>query len=210
MDTALSMESSHPLVTIIILNWNRKKCLKETLESLSDITYDNYEVVVVDNASTDRSQEMVRNYFPKYKLINLPTNVGCEQGFNVGIVNAQGEILVFLDNDAFLESNAIDQFVAVFSRQPSTGIIDPKILNFYTNEIMYQTGVRPSENIFTGCAFAITREVIDKIGLRPAEYFIYASEPEISMRVIDAGYKIVTDHSIVAYHKESPDMRLSP
>ena len=64
--------------------------------------------------------------------------------------------------------------------------------------------------MFTGCAAGFKKEVFDSIGLRPSNYFIYASEPDICIRALDYGYKIEHCSDIVAYHKESPKKRFSP
>jgi len=198
------------LVSIIILNWNRKQDLEETLKALNLQTYRNIEVLIVDNCSTDGSQEMIENQFPDYWLINLPRNLGCEEGFNVGIVNAKGEILIFLDNDALLEDDGVKKIVEEFENDPTLGIIDPRILNYYTKQVTNEPKYWPTKNMFTGCAAGFRRELFQKIGLRPNEYFIYGSEPDICIRALDAGYNIKHCPDIVAFHKESPEKRLSP
>lgn len=196
------------LISIIILNWNRKSDIEDTLRGLRDQTYSNYEVIIIDNGSTDGSQQMIAQKFPEYRLINLPRNLGCEEGFNVGIVNANGSIIVFLDNDALLESDALERMINEFENDPSLGIIDPLILNYYSREITNAPQYWPLK-MFTGCAAAVRKEIFDKTGLRPEKYFIYASEPDVCIRALDAGYGIKHCPDIVAFHKESPEKRLS-
>ena len=202
---------NNPLVSVIIVTWNRKDDMVETLESLQKQTYQNLEVVIVDNGSTDDTVQFIKSKYPDYKLICLSSNVGCEEGFNVGIVNATGSILIFLDSDAFFEDEGIHKIVNKFNENQSLGIIDPRIYNYFSNSIQNEPNNWPKDHtMFTGCAAGFKKEVFDSIGLRPSNYFIYASEPDICIRALDYGYKIEHCSDIVAYHKESPKKRLSP
>ena len=80
------------LISIIIVNWNRIDDMRETLKSLESQTYRNYEIVVVDNGSTDGSENKLPLEFPKIHLISLDENLGCEEGFNIGMENSNGDI----------------------------------------------------------------------------------------------------------------------
>ena len=88
-------------------------------------------------------------------------------------------------------------------------ILDPRIVNPHNNSIINEPKNWPLKNHFTGCAAAIRSSVIEKIGMRPAEYFIYTSEADLSLRTIDANYTIEHFSDIVAFHRESPKKRLS-
>lgn len=197
------------LVSVIIVTWNRKDDILETLEALQTQTYSNLEVIIVDNGSSDGTIEEIRKLYPNYKLICLPSNLGCEEGFNVGIVNSLGSILVFLDSDAFFENDGIEKMVHKFNNDSSLGIIDPRIFNFFSNEIQNEPKNWPTHNRWTGCAAGIRKELFDKVGLRPKNYFIYDSEEDVGIRALDCGYKIEHCSDIIAYHKESPTSRLS-
>jgi len=201
--------NNNPLVSIIIVNWNRKQDIYDTLKTIEKQTYSNSEVIIVDNGSTDGSQEMINSNFKEYNQICLSYNVGCEEGFNVGIVNATGSIIIFLDNDAFFEETGIEKIVEEFNNNNKLGIVDPRIYNYYSKEIINEPKNWPTKNMFTGCAAGFRKEVFDKIGLRPREYFIYSSEPDICIRALEAGYEIKHCEEIEAYHKESPVKRLS-
>ena len=200
---------NNQLVSVIIVTWNRKDDILETLESLQRQTYSNLEVIIVDNGSSDGTVEEIRQLYPNYKLICLPSNVGCEEGFNIGIVNSTGSILVFLDSDAFFEDDGINKIVHKFNNDPSLGIVDPRIFNFFSKKIQNEPKNWPKHNRFTGCAVGLKKELFDNVGLRPKNYFIYASEEDVGIRALDYGYKIQHFSNIVAYHKESPTTRLS-
>ena len=204
------MKKNQPLVSIIIVTWNRKNDILDALDDIKRQTYPHLEVIIVDNGSTDGTIQEVKRLYKDYKLICLPSNVGCEEGFNVGIVNSTGSILIYLDSDAFFEDNGISKIVDKFNKDSSLGIIDPRIYNFFSKSIQNEPkNWPPQDRIFTGCAVGIRREVIDNTGLRPKNYFIYGSEIDISMRALDYGYKIEHSSDILAYHKESPTKRLS-
>ena len=205
------MKNNQPLVSIIIVTWNRKEEILDALEAIGKQSYSNIEVVVVDNGSSDGTIEEIKRLYKSYKLVCLPSNIGCEEGFNVGIVNSTGSILIYLDSDAFFEDEGVQKIVDKFNDNPSLGIVDPRIYNFFSNSIQNEPkNWPPHDRIFTGCAVGIRREVIDNTGLRPGNYFIYASEADISIRALDFGYKIEHFKDILAYHKESPTKRLSP
>ena len=127
------MKNNQPLVSIIIVTWNRKEEILDALEAIGKQSYNNIEVVVVDNGSSDGTIEEVRRLYKSYKLVCLPSNVGCEEGFNVGIVNSTGTILIYLDSDAFFEDEGIQKIVDKFNDNPSLGIVDPRIYNFFSN-----------------------------------------------------------------------------
>jgi GT2 family glycosyltransferase len=86
---------SNPKISIIILNWNGEKYIKECLESVLKTEYPNFEVIVVDNASTDRSKEIIKRY-PQVKLIENKKNLGFCEGNNIGIRCAIGDIIILL------------------------------------------------------------------------------------------------------------------
>ena len=191
------------LISLIIVNWNRLDDMDETLSSLRTQTYKKYEIIVVDNGSTDGSVEMIKNKYPHAKLIKSDRNLGCEGGFNLGMENASGDIFFYLDSDASLSDDVLERVSFEFKKNSKLGILDPRIINPHNNLIINEPKHWPLKNHFTGCAAAIRSSVIDKIGMRPAEYFIYTSEADLSLRTIDANYTIEHFSDIVAFHRES-------
>lgn len=199
-----------PVVSIIIVNWNRKEDLLFTLANVSKDKYPFKEVIIVDNGSTDGSASDVPEKFPSFTYVNLASNVGCEEGYNVGVLHSNGEYVVFLDSDAYIEEGGIQKIVQLFLSDTSIGIIDPLILNYHTQLPQNSPSNWPIKGtMFTGCAVALRRVLLDEIGLRPANFFIYASEADVSIRALSAGYNIEHAEHIIAYHKESPVQRLS-
>jgi GT2 family glycosyltransferase len=200
------------LVSIVIVNWNRKEDLEEALNSIYDNPYKNFEIIVVDNSSTDGSQEMVKTKFPDVKLIETPPNVGACKNFNVGMEEARGKIVVVMDNDALLEKNSVRKVVEEFEADERLGAVSPKVFNYYTkglDEWVFEEDRGEYEDkefytyTFFGCAAAIRSEVLEKVGYYPEEYFFYNNEFALGAKIVNAGYKIKYCPSIVAYHKRS-------
>ena len=93
------MSDSIPKVSIVIPHWNNVEILSECLKSIGSTIYPDFEVIVVDNASTDNSVQYVKSNFPDVKLIENDRNDGYAGGCNIGADLAQGKYLVFLNND---------------------------------------------------------------------------------------------------------------
>lgn len=202
-----------PLVSVVIVNWNRKDDLRECLASVRNQNYKNIEIIVVDNCSTDGSIEMVRKEFPEVKLIIMPdSSYGACECYNIGFANARGKYIVILDNDVVLDRNWIRYAVDKLERNKVVGILASKILNYYTGEIsnwhhpldQKLADIEFETTIFIGCAAIIRKEIIDKVGGYPKEYFIYANEQDLATRVLDLGYKIIYYPRLIAYHKVPP------
>ena len=119
-----------PDLSIIITNWNGKKVLEDCLRSVFEKTKDiSFEVIVVDDASSDESVEMVRSKFPNLRLIVNPQNLGFSEANNVGIQNAAGRYVLLLNNDTVLQNNAFEILVSFMDRHPETGIAGGTLLN---------------------------------------------------------------------------------
>jgi glycosyltransferase involved in cell wall biosynthesis len=101
------MSSKKPLVSVIIPNFNYSKYLGQTIESVLSQTYDNFEILVVDDGSTDDSVEVAKQYSSKIRLI-CQSNGGVSSARNEGILNSRGSFVCFLDADDFWESNKLE------------------------------------------------------------------------------------------------------
>ena len=90
-----------PLVSVVMLNYNGLKYLKETIPPILELDYPNYEFIIVDNGSTDGSIEFI-NEFEKIRLIENGENLGYSNGKNIGVWEAKGEYILSLDNDILI------------------------------------------------------------------------------------------------------------
>lgn len=192
-----------PAVSIVILSWNRKSEVKETLKRIEESTCKDYEIVMVDNASTDGTAEMVNRHFPEVHLIRLPSNRGI-YGYNVGFANARGRYVVVLDDDSHPASDAIEKAARVFRSEGnrSIGVIAFRIINNITGREVTSSWPEGDWITFWGCGAAIRREVLEEAGYYDEDFFIYANEYDLSIRVLDAGWRVIYRPDIIAYHRE--------
>ena len=131
------MNKNLPLVSIIILNLNRKIDLLKCIKSIDSQTYENYEVILIDNASTDGSIEEVKKLFPKVIIYKTLKNLGTSYTRNAGVIFSKGELIWFLDNDIYLKDiHTLKNLVQLFIDDPKVDGIggEAKINN--NNEII--------------------------------------------------------------------------
>jgi len=167
MDT----ENKNPLVSIIILNYNAGDLLINCVKSVFESNYENYEVIVVDNISTDNSQNVCKEKFEKIRLVENTENFGYCEGNNIGIRNAKGEFIIILNPDTIVEPNCIDELLKAYSKF-GDGLYQPKILSLYEKDVLQSTG--NMMHIF-GFGFAKDKGVIDKNQFKKIEKISYAS-----------------------------------
>ena len=204
------------------LGWNRIDCLKDCVKSLLKINYPNYEIIVVDNASTNGSPEEVERNFDSVKLIRNKENLGYAEGNNVGIkyaIEKGADYVLLLNDDVVVEPNILRELVEVAESDPEIGIAGPRILCFEEAERLYQQYGRVNyyfnvhhKNLYEiskptkvdvvyGTALFVKKEVIEKVGFLDTNFFLYLEEADWCRRAKKAGYKIVHVPSARVYHK---------
>ena len=211
-----------PLVSIIIVNWNGKEYLTDCLNSLQNISYPNYEIILVDNASTDEYVEYVKDNFPEILIIKNKKNLGYAEANNKGVHKANGEYILFLNNDTTVKSDFITELVKVMESDPGIGVCQSKILlmdnpkrldcvgaYLTLSGFLYHLGWGKLDDynkvieVFSskGACMLSKREVLDKVGLFDEDFFAYFEETDLCWRVWLAGYKILFVPSSIIYHK---------
>lgn len=123
------VEVMKPFVSIVIVNFNGRHLLQDCLSSVFAIRYpkDRYEVIVVDNNSTDSSVSFIRAHFPKTIVLSSPTNQGFTGGNNLGIEYGKGEYTVLLNSDTSVDPDWLTELVKTAQKQPETGIVCSRI-----------------------------------------------------------------------------------
>ena len=117
-------------LSIVIVNWNTKDILKQTINSVvAETTLFPYEIIVVDNNSSDGSVEMIKKEFPTVILIENKINEGFAKGNNIGLKIAQGEYLILLNSDTIVLDHAIEKLVKFLDEKSEVMLIGPKLLN---------------------------------------------------------------------------------
>ena len=127
------------LVSIIVLNYNAGKLLSDCIASLKKSTYKNFEILVVDNISTDDSHIKCKEKFPDIKLIQNKKNLGYCGGNNVGINQANGEFVVILNPDTIVEENWLEELFNAYDEY-GEGLYQPKIISLNEPGIIQSTG----------------------------------------------------------------------
>jgi GT2 family glycosyltransferase len=228
---AVMMEGFRPKVTIILVNLNGYEDTRDCLESLERMCYPNFDVIVVDNGSSDDSSARLRRKFPNIKLFASKENLGISWGRNLGFEHALdngADYILLLDNDTVVDPSFLTHLVQVGESDPGSGILGPKI--FYAAEpkrIWYAGGVvkygrgscdhigkdqldqdgkfsRIEDTGFiSGCASLVKSTVVREIGLLDEKLFIYWEDNDFCMRARNAGYRCVFVPTARVWHKVS-------
>ena len=117
------------LLSIIIVSFNTKQLLKQTINSFYTELNNNYELIVVDNNSSDGSAKMIQNQFPKAQLIQNKKNLGFAKANNQGISHSNSEYILLLNSDTIVKPNLFKNTLKFLKKNPKVGIVSPKLLN---------------------------------------------------------------------------------
>ncbi|MUG72489.1 glycosyltransferase family 2 protein [Paenibacillus validus] len=208
-----------PCVSIVMLCWNRKEDVYESLQRIREIEYGALEVIVVDNGSTDGTQTMVEQEFPEARLIRMYKNLGIE-AYNIGFENASGEYIVILDDDSFPAKQAIRRMVDKFQKDPQLGVVAFDVRNYFNyDEVKTMEAESGDVNTaaitkdylmsFNGAGAGVRKDIFKEVGFYPEDFFLYNNELDVAFRILDLNYKIEFFSDVVAYHKFSPQNRAS-
>ena len=225
------MMNKKSLVSIIVLNYNAGELLLNCIESIKKSSYQNIEILVVDNISSDGSQIKCKERFPDVKLIQNKKNLGYCGGNNVGIKEAQGEFIVILNPDTIVESNCIDELLTAHKKF-GDGLYQPKILSLNEENIIQSTGnmlhvfgfgfardkgkkiIDINEEIekigyASGTCLFTTREVIQKVGLLDEFLFLYHDDLDLGWRAAQIGINSYYVPKSKIFHVESYSLKWS-
>lgn len=197
--------NEQPLVSVNILSYNRKKELRNTLTKVYEQNYKNIEVIVVDNASTDGTLEMILDEFSEVKFIQLEKNIGIA-GWNKGFEIAKGDYILVLDDDAFPENNAIELSIKKFEEDNLIAAITFNLIDIQTNNFFNGTWLPKNKlkkvdwPVFIGCAFIVKIDRLPNSFIFPHNYFLYQHELPMSAQIYIHGKKIMFYPEIFGYH----------
>ena len=219
-----------PLVYIIVLSWNGKDDTLECLKSLQKVTYLNFKILVVDNASSDGTVRAIEENFPEVETLVNQTNLRFAGGNNVGIRYAleQGaEYILLLNNDTVVDPEFLSHMVRTAQSEFSVGMVGAKIYYHSDRHRLWyaggkiewwkgwvsHVGIREVDagqydtarevDYITGCCLLAKRDVIEKVGMLDESYYIYGEDADWCVRALRAGYKLFYVPSSVVWHKLS-------
>ena len=215
------------MISAIVLNWNGKDVICACLDSLLTQTYKSYEIIVVDNDSSDGSLEMIKEkYASQIKIIENKKNLGFAEGCNVGIRASEGDLIMLLNSDATVKENWMREMANVMESDSLVGMSAGKIyfsderdILENTGHIIYKDGLGrgrgrlekdkgqydTNNRIFcpNGCAAIYKRKMLEEIGFFDKYFFAYADDIDVGFRGRLLGYDCIYVPSAIAYHKLS-------
>lgn len=197
----------NPLVSIVILSWNRRYDLKASLNQILKNQYSNIEIIVVDNASTDGTQEMVKKEFSQVNLVSLLNNIGIA-GYNEGFKIAKGKYITVLDDDSYPATDAIMKAVEILERDQK--IVGIAFHIIHPTDNISETKDWPEDVItFVGCGAILRRDVMEKSGYYDSNFYLYCNEFDLTIRILsqDKRYSIKYFSDIIGYHRVAASNR---
>ena len=228
-------------ISFIIVNWNTRDILIDCLNSIyKTVTDIDQEIYVVDNNSTDGSQEAVKNGFPDVKLIENSTNTGFAHANNQALSVMQGRFAVLLNSDAVLQEDAIENLLNFMDNTPGAGIAGVQLLNedgsrqnsidnfpSLETEILNKSILRfffpdkypgkgriyhnPIEvDSVIGACMMVRKEAIDEAGFLDEDYFIFLEETDWCFRMYKKGWKVYHVPDSRVFHLSGHSKKKTP
>jgi len=206
-----------PKVSIVIVTWNGISDLRRCLESLKRLDYPNYDITVVDNASSDGTADMMRQEFPQVDLVVLDKNVGRSQGLNIGTARTDGQYVAHLDNDVdVIDPRFLRTLVEAMKADEKIGACGPMVLDEGSDRIQATGGTvdfrrvtsayhpwvgLPDDGSLTdpidcdyivGCAVLFRRSALDAVGHYDPRFVVYWDDVDICVMIKKQGLRVVS------------------
>lgn len=198
-----------PKVSIITVNFNGLRFLKDFLESIKNLNYKNIELIFVDNASTDGSVEYLRRNWPEIKVMDNEKNFGFSVANNIAAEGASGEYLFFLNNDTKVHPEAVSELVKKMSVSEELGICGCKMMS-YDGGKCFHTGIGVDMFGFPvagggtfyaeGSALMIRSQLFKAVGGFDPAYFMFHEDIDLAWRVWLSGHQVAAISEAVVYH----------
>jgi hypothetical protein len=220
-------------VSIIIPHWNNVHVISECLNSISSTDFPNLEIIIVDNASSDNSVEWIKSNYPRVTLIENDKNYGYAGGCNIGADHANGEYLIFLNNDTIQEKNWVSNLVETMNSNSRIAALQPKVLNYYNKKLFDYAGgsggqmdvycfpfargrifakqeidegqYNNKEKCFwsSGTCFMVRKNLFYKAGGFDDTFFAHMEEIDLCWRLYAMGFEVWVDPQAIVYHKNA-------
>lgn len=208
---------NQPLTSIIIVTRNRPDYLKNCLKLLNQQSYSNFEIIVVD--SSDETNQFIEKSYPKIKYIRYHQGKNMAISRNIGILNSIGEIVVFIDDDCFVEKDWVKEIAKSFN-EPQIGGVGGRVIqenvSLYTDDPSQVGRITPNglllgffdydgQESFTvdylvGCNMSFRREILEKLGGFDPIFSVW-NDVDMSMRVRNLGYSLIFNPKAKLVHK---------
>lgn len=222
--------SSSPKVAIVILNWNGRNYLERFLPSVLATDYDNYEVIVSDNGSTDDSISFLQQNFPGIKLIRLDKNYGFAKGYNLTLEKVQADYYGLINSDIETPPGWLKPIIDLLEQDKLNAACQPKLLSYNNRNLLEYAGGAGGwldsfgypfargrifdiceedkgqydsvQQVFwvTGAAMVIRANVFHEVNGFDNYFFAHQEEIDMCWRLQLAGYKLFACPTSVVYH----------
>jgi GT2 family glycosyltransferase len=220
-----------PRVSVVIPTWNGADLLREALRSLDSQTFADFEVIVVDNGSSDETLTMLGESFPAVRIVALSRNEGFAVAVNAGIRAARGDIIVLMNNDIEATPGWLAALVDALDRHPDVGTCASRMLSLSNPGIIDSAGdmlglfatsighgapdgpeFDTSRLVFSPCAGAAAyrRQVFDEVGLFDERFFAYLEDVDLGARIQLAGWHCLYVPDAIVHHHGSATARRLP
>lgn len=213
-----------PEISVVIPNWNGAHLLPTCLDSLRRQTLAGREVIVVDNASTDGSRDLMAREYPDVRLLLLPSNRGFAGACNAGIRAVRSEFIALLNSDTEADEHWLAEVVAAFRSHPEAGLVASKMRLFDRRDTLHTAGdfyrldgvpgnrgvwqrdegqFDREEHVFSACggSAAYRRSMLKEVGLLDEDFFFSCEDVDLSWRAQLAGWTCVFAPQAIVYHK---------
>ncbi len=217
------MRRSVPTISIIIVNWNGEAHLPTCLDALTAQSASVGQVIVVDNASADRSRELLRTKYPWVELIALDRNYGFADGNRRGLAQANGEYVVLLNNDTRPRSDWLERLCDAATDHPDAGVVASHLVSWDGRrtdtagdgctvtgrgfKIAHGQPARQATSgyVFSACAGAALykRAALEDVGFLEPEFFMNGEDTDLAFRMNLAGWRVFFCAEGVVHHRVS-------
>lgn len=227
------MEDKTPLVSIVIPHWNGIEVLSECIESLKKTDYNNFEIIIVDNFSTDGSQDWIKKNHSDIKLVENKKNHGYAGGCNIGTDYSNGEYIVFLNNDTIQNTNWLSLMVLKIESDNNIAALQPKILNYFKRDLFdYAGGASGHLDVFcypfargrlfvtqeidngqydnsincfwaSGTAIMVRKNIFIEANKFEEAFFAHMEEIDLCWKFIAMGYIVSSEPNAKIFHKNA-------
>lgn len=224
-----------PMVSVILLSWNRREDTLACLESLQKVDYPCMEIILVDQASLDGTVEAVTRQFPGVRQTQTGGNLGFTGGNNLGLQAARrshADYALLLNNDTEVAPDFLTRLVGVAEAHPQVAALSPNIYYYSQPDVFWTAGGHLNRKIgraemvgigetdrgqygrgphsvdfVTGCAMLVRMPVVEQLGGLDERFFAYYEDVEWCARMRQAGYEVWQVPEAVVWHKISPEAR---
>ena len=207
---------SSPKVSIIIVNYNGKELLQKCLDSLLKVNYDNFEIILVDNNSTDGSVEFITKNYPSLIIIKLDSNKGFAEPNNVAAKISKGKYLLFLNNDTVVTPNFIFEMVKVMETDKKIAICQSLLLkpdgsvdssgDFIDHlGVVYNSKTEIDEirevSSARGASMLVRSDIFEKLDGFDQKFFVTFEDVDLCWRSWILGYRVLIIPTSIVYHE---------